>query len=133
MRTCPKEQSDVFLKTSLLTLLTTVAAAWKGDMKGALCSLAIVGTSLNYWRYPVYGFRRNMDIATVSSCSVLNTYTSFYSENQLYFLILTQAAIMCYVVNRYYQTIILHCMVHILGNMANVIMYRKINFVKLNG
>ena len=60
-----KPYSTFLFQTSHLTLISTTHALYRGCYDiSLLVGLALV-TSLNYWRNPTYGLRRNMDIICV--------------------------------------------------------------------
>jgi len=62
-------------------------------------------------------------MATVGSCLALHSYMATYPEVNLYFFIFGYSGVMCYVVNMRYNNTILHCMLHILGNIANACLF----------
>lgn len=94
-----------------------------------LLSSIIFFTSINYWRYPIKGFRRNIDIIAVICSCIYQTFLAlqiYLIYSYLYFLIIL-LCMKCYV-NAIKQTdkkysSNWHCCIHILANIANIVLY----------
>ena len=54
-------------RSSWLTSLSVIWALTNHRWDCGIASLAVLITSINYWRYPVLGWRRNMDICVAFS------------------------------------------------------------------
>ena len=50
------------LRVSFLSLLSVASAAYNRCHGCALCALLVFCNSVNYWRHPVFGWRRNLDM-----------------------------------------------------------------------
>ncbi len=91
-------------------------------------------TSINYWRNPVRGIRRNIDMICV--CVLFfyqNTIAHFLDFNifwkVLYFILMSLGG-MCYLISNYYHkknnlflSTVFHACIHLCVNLANVILY----------
>jgi hypothetical protein len=89
-------------------------------------------TSINYWRYPKLGFRRNLDrFAVISSFSVqtihLRNQPSFYQ-----YLFLNLFSISFYIISNYFQSkkmmnlnVFFHSIFHLSANIANSVLYNS--------
>jgi hypothetical protein len=72
-----------FLRTmSIVTFMGGLYGLKKQQYMMAMCPFVVVFTSLNYWRKPEYGVRRNIDITAVITGVSLYYYTSFKSNQQ---------------------------------------------------
>ena len=87
--------------------------------------------SVNYWRNPVRGMRRNLDIGWVGVGLVINsTCASCYSTNAIYYYGPTLFACLMYFFGYYFywrkQYVIatfIHSLIHLFGNIGNVYLY----------
>jgi hypothetical protein len=85
-------------------------------------------TSLLYWYNPVKRWRRNTDIMTVSIGSIYLVYRSFDCFYQILYLILLFGAFLFYVLSwmvykkNHHLSTNLHCLVHIIGQFAYLIL-----------
>ena len=92
---------------------------------------AIIGiTSLNYWRHPVLSWRRNMDIGVVHSVLFYHILRSFDVNIRYLYWCLLGISCGCYplaIISRKYNattlSFVFHAMVHVLGNISNLILY----------
>ena len=72
-----------FLRTmSIVTFMGGLYGLKKKQYMMTMCPFVVVFTSLNYWRKPEYGVRRNIDITAVITGVSLYYYTSFKSNQQ---------------------------------------------------
>lgn len=97
-------------------------------------------TSINYWREPVYGWRRNLDMSYVASSLVYQNYRAYHllsSPSQTPALItyytLMGIGMMCYSLSVHlykkkdiWSSTYVHCLVHVLANTANVFLYNRV-------
>jgi hypothetical protein len=121
----------ILFKTSFITLISFAAASWLKVYDGMVVSGAVFICSVNYWRRPAYGWRRNIDIANTVSCLAYQTWrclavvppyaggflTATYTGVGFYFLGLHLDK-----TNIFYGTLA-HALVHLLGNIGNIILY----------
>ena len=110
-------------------LISSFYAAYRGYYDCAALTFCVFVTSINYWRNPVYGLRRNIDItAAVLTCGY-QTYKSFSIESGMYYRIGLSIALMMYPIswmvykNNLWLSTILHGCLHIIGNISNCILY----------
>ena len=107
-------------------------------------------TSVNYWRNPVYGWRRNLDMSYVAAALTYQNYRAYHllspsspssssssSSSQLPALLtyytLMGIGIGCYSLSVHlykkkdiWSSTYVHCMVHVLANIANVLLYNRV-------
>lgn len=91
-------------------------------------------TSVNYWRHPVFGLRRNLDMLTCAcslSYQLLLAVTEVEPAPRNAYLATVVAGLGCYGCSRYYSFVLrdkdissrFHCGLHVLGNMGNLVLY----------
>lgn len=124
-----KDHSDILFWTSFLILFSSFYAFSKRRFDAFVICILIFATSLNYWRDPKYGFRRDLDVFVVWSgifylfiCAIINKVWSplfwfFYVSTLLLF------PIGWYIYNQGYVrlSVLLHCLFHLCGNLSVVI------------
>ena len=97
-------------------------------------------TSVNYWREPVYGWRRNLDMSYVACALVYQNYRAYHllsSSSQMSALLtyytLMGIGMVCYKLSVHlykkkdiWSSTYVHCLVHVLANTANVFLYNRV-------
>ena len=92
-------------------------------------------TSVNYWRNPTYGIRRNIDIFwCLFSIAVSLQYSYISIYGQIWRYIMTWSLLLFYPLSWYlykkkylWSATISHSMLHIFPNLANVLLYSGLN------
>jgi hypothetical protein len=111
--------------------MTCIVANILQVYEGVVVTASVFICSINYWRRPEYGIRRNIDITNNVLCLLYQTWRSFY-VSPVYtfgFIISTYTGVGCFFLGRYLDRInvmygtYLHSCVHILGNIGNLILY----------
>jgi hypothetical protein len=137
-----QKYSSCIFRVSFISFLSSVYALYCGCYDLAAVPGGVFLTSLNYWRKPVYGWRRNLDMSYVALALTYQNYRAYRllsssSSSQLPALLtyytLMGISIGCYhiSVNLYEKKYIwsstyTHCMVHVLANTANVLLYNRV-------
>ncbi|KAF0723712.1 hypothetical protein AaE_009846 [Aphanomyces astaci] len=93
-------------------------------------TLLVLLTSLNYWRHPIHGWRRNMDISAVFFGFAYHIYRSLWcasSSHQVVYYGFVLKTLYCYsqaraapnkdVSSRWHMTM------HLVGNIGNLVLY----------
>lgn len=129
-RICPLLHSNYLLVISTTSFISGAYAICQGLTHLSIVPLGVWVTSINYWRNPVYGWRRNLDLTYVPFAL---TYQLYRARNMPFFTdycIITGVAVMCYPVAWYLHTIgwawggiVAHSGIHVFGNIANLILY----------
>ena len=126
----PLEHGYYMCIISSLSLLSGIYALKKRVYNLAAVPIGVWLTSINYWRYPVHSWRRNLDIIYVSSALTYQVCNSCSNKNIDYYCFFTGLAIAFYPVSwllykkKYlWSSTIAHSMIHIFGNIANVVLY----------
>lgn len=127
-------QYNLLYSTSWLTLVSGSYALLKKNDNYSILPFSIFATSLIYWKYPVYGWRRNLDVYLVQSTAVIQAYLSFYSSNFFYYNLFSFVGGSCYCIShyffrkKYYWTYTcFHIGLHVLTNIGNMCLYHNPN------
>lgn len=114
---------------SWLSLGSGLFAIYRGYYDLSIVPLGVWLTSINYWRSPDYSWRRYLDIGYVHSALMYQSIRAYRSEYcNAYFTILS-FGIICFPISIYFHkkspwtSTILHGMVHIFGNISNIVLY----------
>ena len=134
METVPRSESRIMFATSLLTTLSCAASAYSGLYDCLFTSSAILFCSMNYWRKPEYGWRRNVDIVNTIVCLSYQLYICHSIEITLraYYLFLTTLGVAGLVLGQRLPgraATLSHSSGHVFGNIANMFLYK--GFVNL--
>lgn len=125
------EQCTFLWKISWLSLLSSIYAILNGHYDMAVVPGGVFITSINYWRDPVYSsWRRKVDInyiAVALTYQSIRAYTAEYA--QIYYLTMIFAITFYPISYHYYyrqlywKSTYCHSMVHVIANIANIILY----------
>ena len=126
----PLPQAHFLYRLSHLSLLSGTYGIYRGYYGLAMVPIGIYFTSIHYWKYPLArSFRRYADIAyVILSLTYQNSRTIYAEKKVLYWGVLLMALI-CYPLGYYFHHknawigTFLHGGCHILGNLANIIVY----------
>jgi len=126
----PQEQYKLILKLTILSLGSSCYAIYNGYYVIALCPGGVFLTSVNYWRKPINCWRRNLDVTYVHLALMYQLYKAYRAQYMKEYYILTLIGILFYKLGIYYYNKKLywystysHCMLHIMCNIANIILY----------
>lgn len=125
------EQSYFIWKISHLSLFTALYALYTGHYDLAICPGGVYLTSILYWRYPDYSWRRYLDMSYVTFAVSYQSIRAYNAKHaNLYYA--TMGASMCfypigvyyYNKHKYWHSTYAHSMLHLGANIANMILYR---------
>lgn len=127
-----KKYSNIILTSSLLFGLNSISGLYNyiyNDMQFVdvlITNTLLFITSVNYWRKPVYGFRRNIDMATSLFNILYNTYMISHCNNAYICFISIKCILIFYALSWVYHNknrkdmgVFWHCMVQLAGNIGN--------------
>jgi len=127
----PADQARFLLKTSALSAISCGYAIYRGHTHLVFVPGSVLLTSLNYWRNPcTKSWRRTLDIGVVYGSLTYQIYMTRRAQyaNCYYGIILVCG--LCYYGSSYYykkqeywKSAYCHSMIHILGNISNMILY----------
>jgi len=130
----PPQYSIRILRISTLTLASIGAAVYNELPLNVCLATTVFLTSVNYWRNPTFGWRRNLDIVcavgSLSFQAVFTAYDAALAARHAYWTAVASGGC-CYLVGLYCGRVLknfnlssaLHCGVHVCGNVGNLILY----------
>lgn len=120
----PKYSKKIFY-ISFLSLIPTILSYYYGMYTIMMMPLSVWITSLNYWRHPIYGWRRNLDISVVLSGVCYQLYYVSSCKYNVYVLTCTFSGTCCYILSWVFTfkkheniSCLFHCGVHLLANLS---------------
>ena len=124
------DQSYFIWKASWLSLFSCMYAISQGHTDLAIVPGGVFLTSINYWRYPDYSWRRTLDMNYVKlalSYQIVRSYNSEYATLHVLCMIL---GVSCFPLswnyynnNQIWMSVYIHSMVHVFGNIGNILLY----------
>jgi hypothetical protein len=124
------DQSNFLWSTSWACLASSVCALYNKYYVFSCFDFSILLSSLNYWRCPAYGLRRNIDITLVYASLFYQSYRALQSQHarkhfSILFIGMICYPISCYYYNKkkYWLSTYFHSGVHIFGNLSYVVLY----------
>jgi hypothetical protein len=126
----PKRFANRMWKSSFLTSISILSSYYYGVYDCFIISIVVLLNSLNYWRHPIKGYRRNLDIFTAFFGLAYELYLSFLvelSDHLISYYLLTSISIFCYYKARTTidrsKSSLWHCSLHLIANIANFNLY----------
>ena len=125
-----KPHANYLWFTSWWSLIACIYGLWRGHTIAVIPGMIFI-TSINYWRDPIHdSYRRYIDIGTVVSCSIYQNFYAIGAEYSHPYYILVLIGFTFYPFARYlsqnghsHESVIAHSVMHILCNIANMILY----------
>jgi len=136
MEVTPRSESRILLATSLTTVVSCLSAAHLALYDCLLMESSVLFFSVNYWRRPVYGWRRNLDIVnTVTGLSYqLMIAPGIDTHLLLPYIVFTALGLFSFVMGYKFsgrKATLSHSCVHVFGNAANIFLHQGL--VKARG
>jgi hypothetical protein len=126
----PLEHGHYMCIIATLFGLSGVYAVKRGLFALAIGPLGVWFTSVNYWRNPTYGLRRNIDIFYCLFALAIQLMYSHNSTHALLYRYITLSALVfypiswiLYIYEYFWLATIAHSLLHVFPNIANVILY----------
>jgi hypothetical protein len=125
-----KDQYQLLWKSSWFTLISFIYAIYKQQYYLSISPGIVFITSINYWRKPDYSWRRYLDMTCVKCGFLYHLIRAYNAQyNKEYYTIVFFAA-SCYPIGIYYydkklywHSTYAHCMLHIIANISNIVLY----------
>jgi hypothetical protein len=143
------EYASCIYRVSFISFLSSIYAIYCECYDLAPVPGGVFLTSINYWRNPVYGWRRNLDMSYVASALIYQNYRAYHllmsssssssssSSHMpalLVYYTLTGISMGCYCLSlQLYKkkdiwgSTYVHCLVHLLANIANIFLYNQVS------
>jgi hypothetical protein len=112
------------LASSSLTLVSVAASLRCGQTSFAVAQAAVFASSVNYWRRPIRGVRRNLDVITVLVSGAYHVWRSSESRWQRAYLSAASVAVCCYARARRggLRSTAWHAALHVVAYAANLVL-----------
>ena len=124
------DQYKIIYNISFLSLGSSIYAVYNGYYCLSICPGGVFLTSINYWIYPDYSWRRYLDMTYVKFAFIYQVYKAYGSQYMIYYYLLMFIAISMYPLGIYYykknlfwHSTYAHCILHIIANIANIVLY----------
>lgn len=126
---CSKEEARIIYNASWISLFGSLIQYFYYNTPDlSLGTFAVFLSSISYWRYPLYGCRRNIDMLTVLTVFIYYFYASlnpFYNSYPYYFF--TGTGLYCSSLGYKEHTrgntkkaAYLHALLHVFANIGNI-------------
>ena len=122
--------SRILFAASWLFLLSGLYAAYQGHYDLAIGPTGIFATSINYWRHPIHGWRRNLDILIVWIATFYQLTRALTAQHGRIFYAGYAIAFTCYPISNHYlsqgrhiESVTLHTLLHIFSNISSIILF----------
>jgi hypothetical protein len=127
----PPHCARVLFRVSFLTLVSFCLAARLNLKDGMAVTAAVFMCSINHWRKPVYGVRRNVDVLNTVICGAYQIWRSFGipTPYTIAYLASTISGIGAFFLGVHLNKTnpehgtLSHSFVHILGNIGNFCLF----------
>jgi hypothetical protein len=125
------DQYNLLWQSSWCSLIGGSYAIYTQHYNHAIACYVVLLTSLNYWQYPTQNsWSRFLDMTCVKLALAHHLITAYSMSNGiLYYIIIGtglasyQLGVELYKRDYWWASVYAHAMVHILGNIGNVILY----------
>lgn len=125
-----REHYITIWKVSFLTILSCGYACFRGYYDLAFIVIGVFFTSINYWRKPDYSWRRYLDMFYVKIAMIYQIIRAYNAKNSTLFYSLLFVSVAFYPIGvyfykngHYWLSTYSHCMLHIMANISNVVLY----------
>ena len=127
--TIPRKSANIIWKCSFLQLIPIISSLVCKQYGCTILNTAIFCTSLNYWRKPVLGLRRNIDICVVLSSAAFHIYKIRDNKDFKYIMTVTGLIFTLYPLSSLFQNIHLetsvlcHCCLQVILGLHTSYVY----------
>ena len=126
----PIEHGYYICIMSTLFFLSGIYAVKRGLFISSIGPLVVFINSINYWRRPTYGLRRNIDICWCLFALIIQMYNSHLSIYYFMYRCIMLCSLLFYPLGwilykkkYFWFATIAHSMIHVGANVANVVLY----------
>jgi hypothetical protein len=126
----PPEHYWFLWKVSWFSLLAALFAMFLGHYEFAIVPGSVFLTSILYWCEPDYSWRRYLDMGVVVVMFVYQAILAWGTANAGVYYTLALIGALCFPLavalhqqNMAWPSTVAHAGIHVLGNMANIILY----------
>ncbi len=129
----PKSHANYLFYSSCSFAITSLYGVYKKEYIKSLGVFLIFTSSINYWRNPVHGLRRNVDIVSSILGILINVQNSNEHPRRLYLILFLFFGLLFYPVGFYFQdksihlSTLCHSLIHIICNLVCISYYSDID------
>ena len=138
----PQPYSRRLYYSGMLTILSVAVSMHLRMYEFTALATVVLVNSINYWRHPIKGWRRNLDMACAYGVCLYQMSVSFSLTEQWYFIGYWSTliiAVSSYSIARRYGRVHRnpdlssrwHMGIHIFGNISNVILYYGLHLQRI--
>lgn len=128
------DQYNLLWRSSWCSLISGCYAIYTQHYSHAIPCYVVLLTSLNYWHYPVQtSWSRFLDITCVKLALAYHLITAYSMSNAIPYYIITatglatyQLGVELYKRDYWRASVYAHVIVHVLGNISNMILYSSV-------
>jgi hypothetical protein len=125
------DQCKMIYNLAYLSLCSSLYATYNQQYLLACCPGGVFVTSIYYWSKPTINTpRRYVDMCYLSSSLIYQLYRAYYSQYMTIYYTIMAFAVSFYPLgyyyynhNRYWESTYAHCMIHIVANIGNIVLY----------
>ncbi len=126
----PREYYIILWHTSWCALISSVFAFYKEFYDFSFLCFIVFLTSINYWKYPINNWRRKVDMFCVYITIIYKIIKAYNIKHNIYYYSALTFALSFYMFSLYFSkknklwlSTLSHSMLHIFGNISNIILY----------
>lgn len=126
----PRKYYAILYASSYLSVLSVIYACYREYYICASIPGSVFITSITYWQYPDYSWRRTLDITVVRIALILNCVIAWWSQNGNLYYGITLFSIVLFITGRIlyihgyvFESVLLHAGLHLVANIANLVLY----------
>lgn len=123
----PLKYASLVKKCSSAMLIPICVSLYRRHYDLSASYTMLMMTSINYWRKPIKGWRRNIDISFVCLTTAYHLYRARKSRMPFIYYGLSFLGASCYPLGYYYKSvkkgIYMHILLHFLAHIANIFLY----------
>ena len=130
MTVLEEPQYTLLFRVSWITLFSTCYCYYNSHKWIAILPGSIWATSILYWYYPDYSWRRYLDIGVVNVCLFVQHVVAYNAEHSIPYYVLSITATGCFVLGLFlhkagnsWGSTYAHIGLHVLTNLACLILY----------
>ena len=125
-----EEQATFLFRVSFIAVITGLIGIYNGKTWLGLSTCVGSLLAMNYWRDPIYGLRRNLDMISIQYLMWLHIYYVLYSPIKLLYFSIQIIGVLFYFVSWHYHTpsslwtsTLCHGAVHLCTNISLLLFY----------
>ena len=125
----PAEITRIILYATQLCWVSMAGAVYFNQTHLLWITACVYATSVNYWRHPVKGLRRNVDICTVHATCTFTMHTSFQVHSAWFvaYWLCIAVGLVCYETGKRLadtrRATVSHTCTHVCANAGNLCLY----------